>query len=53
MTETLKTGTAVQYAINSDIFGILEYVRGDWAGIRAPNGRLDEVPARLVIADPT
>lgn len=46
-------GQAVQ-ATGSDIFGVLEYVTADeWAGIRGPFGRLDEIQVARLEVDPT
>lgn len=51
---------AVVQAVDSDIWGILEYVTADgWAGVRGPKmpgmetGRLDEVQVGRLIIDPT
>jgi hypothetical protein len=54
-------GHVVHYRPNgqdSDIWGALVSVEGDWATIAGPadrlgNRRKDEVPARFVFADPT
>jgi len=47
----------VQYELDGELvfFGVLEYVRDGWCGIRQPHdgGRLDEAPAHLCRVDPT
>lgn len=53
--ETAKqmVGQTVQ-AVDSDIFGTLEYVTADgWAGVRGPFRRLDEIQVSRLELDPT
>lgn len=49
-TEANLIGRAVESDFYTDLFGILEYVRDGWAGVRGPFGRLDEYPAERIIA---
>lgn len=55
MTKTKTMKTVASYKVNGTtvLWGIIEYVAGDWAGIRQADGRLDEVPSHLVVIDPT
>lgn len=54
MSETM-VGHVVRYEVGGVVvlWGVAEYVRGAWVGVRGQDGRLDEVPAALVVADDT